>query len=214
MRRMVLLLLTMFGSVAADAQPKPNVVFIMTDDVGYGDIGSYGAPDIRTPVLDRLARTACASPTSTAMAPPVADTRRSYYGPIPAALRHRGSAAPPIQVGAQGCPPRSFAAAVAQEGWLCHRAHRQVAPWPGEARRHASTATTISSASRAATSTTTSTTAATASSISANDNPAARGLHDRSHHAPCRRLHPHACRRSFLHVGALQRRALAVPGAG
>src|SRR5512139_1686205 len=56
MRRMALLLLTMLGSVAIDAQPKPNVVFIMTDDVGYGDLGSYGAPDIRTPVLDRLAK--------------------------------------------------------------------------------------------------------------------------------------------------------------
>ena len=33
----------------------PNVVFIMMDDVGYGDIGSYGAPDVSTPNLDRLA---------------------------------------------------------------------------------------------------------------------------------------------------------------
>jgi len=35
---------------------RPNVVFILLDDLGYGDIGSYGAPDIRTPNLDRLAR--------------------------------------------------------------------------------------------------------------------------------------------------------------
>jgi arylsulfatase len=38
------------------ALTKPNVVFILVDDMGYGDIGSYGAPDIRTPHLDRLAR--------------------------------------------------------------------------------------------------------------------------------------------------------------
>ena len=42
----------------AVAQParKPNVVLILTDDLGYGDLGSYGAPDARTPNLDRLAR--------------------------------------------------------------------------------------------------------------------------------------------------------------
>jgi arylsulfatase A-like enzyme len=40
---------------ARDGQ-KPNVVLIVTDDVGYGDIGSYGGPDIKTPNIDRLAR--------------------------------------------------------------------------------------------------------------------------------------------------------------
>jgi arylsulfatase A-like enzyme len=35
---------------------KPNVVLIITDDVGYGDFGSYGAPDIKTPNIDRLAK--------------------------------------------------------------------------------------------------------------------------------------------------------------
>ncbi len=34
---------------------KPNVIYIMTDDVGYGDLSSYGAPDLHTPVLDRMA---------------------------------------------------------------------------------------------------------------------------------------------------------------
>lgn len=46
-------------AVAARAQSnadRPNVVLIITDDVGYGDIGSYGARDIRTPSIDRLAR--------------------------------------------------------------------------------------------------------------------------------------------------------------
>lgn len=46
-------------SASLAAQPDtavPNIVFIMTDDVGYGDIGSYGAPDIRTPNIDQLAR--------------------------------------------------------------------------------------------------------------------------------------------------------------
>ena len=45
---------------AAQRQPanaqRPNVVLIITDDVGYGDFGSYGAPDIKTPNIDRLAK--------------------------------------------------------------------------------------------------------------------------------------------------------------
>lgn len=35
---------------------RPNVVLIITDDVGYGDFGSYGAPDVKTPHIDGLAR--------------------------------------------------------------------------------------------------------------------------------------------------------------
>ena len=35
---------------------RPNIVLVITDDVGYGDFGSYGAPDVRTPHIDSLAR--------------------------------------------------------------------------------------------------------------------------------------------------------------
>jgi arylsulfatase A-like enzyme len=38
-----------------DNASRPNVVLIITDDVGYGDFGSYGAPDIKTPNVDSLA---------------------------------------------------------------------------------------------------------------------------------------------------------------
>lgn len=44
----------MAQSSVANAQ-RPNVVLIITDDVGYGDFGSYGAPDIKTPNIDGLA---------------------------------------------------------------------------------------------------------------------------------------------------------------
>jgi arylsulfatase A-like enzyme len=40
-------------SAAAD---RPNVVLILADDMGYGDLGCYGCPDIRTPNIDTLAR--------------------------------------------------------------------------------------------------------------------------------------------------------------
>jgi len=40
---------------AACAAPVPNFVVIFTDDHGQGDISAYGAPDVRTPHIDRLA---------------------------------------------------------------------------------------------------------------------------------------------------------------
>ena len=35
---------------------KPNVILIITDDQGYGDLGFHGNPKIRTPNLDKFAR--------------------------------------------------------------------------------------------------------------------------------------------------------------
>jgi len=55
----VLLLAAAIGAeaqVQAANPQRPNVVLIITDDVGYGDFGAYGASDIKTPNIDRLAR--------------------------------------------------------------------------------------------------------------------------------------------------------------
>ena len=58
-RLLVLLLATpLLLPLAADpvhAADRPNVVFIMADDLGYGDLGCYGQQRIKTPAIDRLA---------------------------------------------------------------------------------------------------------------------------------------------------------------
>lgn len=40
----------------AASDRRPNIVFLFADDLGYGDLGCYGHPGARTPVLDQLAR--------------------------------------------------------------------------------------------------------------------------------------------------------------
>ncbi len=41
--------------VAAEKAARPNIIFIMADDLGYGDLGCFGQKRIRTPNIDRLA---------------------------------------------------------------------------------------------------------------------------------------------------------------
>ena len=50
----MLVLLSVFLAVSCSQERKPNVILIMTDDQGYGDIGSHGNPYVKTPNLDRL----------------------------------------------------------------------------------------------------------------------------------------------------------------
>ena len=50
------LMLSSFGlfGCSDDAPPRPNIVFILMDDAGYGDFGCYGQQKIETPNIDSL----------------------------------------------------------------------------------------------------------------------------------------------------------------
>jgi arylsulfatase A-like enzyme len=53
----ILLSITFVSCLTAIAQQKPNVVLVYTDDLGYGDLSCYGAKNVKTPNIDRIAKT-------------------------------------------------------------------------------------------------------------------------------------------------------------
>ena len=55
MRWLLPLILVLSFATPALADERPNFVIMVADDLGYGDLGSYGHPEIRTPNIDRLA---------------------------------------------------------------------------------------------------------------------------------------------------------------
>ena len=57
---------------------RPNVLFILADDLGYGDLSCYGRPDYKTPVLDRLAAQGLKFTSNYAAAPVCTPTRCGF----------------------------------------------------------------------------------------------------------------------------------------
>lgn len=52
---LTILAAALLGLAPAEAD-RPNIVVLVADDMGYGDLGCFGHPRIRTPVLDRMAK--------------------------------------------------------------------------------------------------------------------------------------------------------------
>jgi N-acetylgalactosamine-6-sulfatase len=50
-----LLLLASCAAASGPSPSRPNVLLLLADDLGYGDLGCFGAPDVRTPAIDALA---------------------------------------------------------------------------------------------------------------------------------------------------------------
>ncbi|HKH70531.1 MAG TPA: sulfatase-like hydrolase/transferase, partial [Vicinamibacterales bacterium] len=71
------------GTLVASARSsslaeRPNVLFILADDLGYGDLSGYGRPDYRTPVLDELAKQGVKFSSAYAAAPVCTPTRCAF----------------------------------------------------------------------------------------------------------------------------------------
>jgi arylsulfatase A-like enzyme len=66
------------GPPPTTAQRRPNVLFILADDLGYGDLSCYGRPDYETPALDRLARQGVRFTSNYTAAPVCTPTRCAY----------------------------------------------------------------------------------------------------------------------------------------
>ena len=60
------------------ATVRPNVLFILADDLGYGDLSCYGRPEYKTPVLDNLAKQGMKFTDNYASAPVCTPTRTAY----------------------------------------------------------------------------------------------------------------------------------------
>jgi arylsulfatase A-like enzyme len=63
---------------AQSVPPRPNIVFILADDLGYGDLSCYGRPDYTTPVLDNMAAEGMKFTDNYASAPVCTPTRCAY----------------------------------------------------------------------------------------------------------------------------------------
>ena len=124
--------LALMGSATAFAQQnnKPNVVFILADNLGYGDLGSYGGGELRgapTPRLDALAQEGLR--LTQFLVEPACTPSRAALLTGQYSIRN-GLSLIAIEGSPYTLPANAFTMGeVVQECWLCHRNFREMAPW-------------------------------------------------------------------------------------
>ncbi|MFF6775856.1 sulfatase-like hydrolase/transferase [Streptomyces sp. NPDC012637] len=93
-----------FRAAAGRHSQRPNILFILGDDLGWADLSSYGSPHIRTPHLDRLARQGVRFTNAYSGSATCSPTRFSLYtGRYPG--RTKGGLAEPIADKSVGLEP-------------------------------------------------------------------------------------------------------------
>ncbi|GGY98713.1 sulfatase family protein [Streptomyces poonensis] len=95
---------TPFRAATGRHARRPNILFILGDDLGWADLSSYGAPHISTPNLDRLARQGVRFTDAYSGSATCSPTRFSLYtGRFPG--RTKGGLAEPIADRSRGLEP-------------------------------------------------------------------------------------------------------------
>ncbi|MGW1594689.1 sulfatase family protein [Streptomyces sp. NPDC002343] len=93
-----------FRARPAASGPRPNILVILGDDLGWADLSAYGAPHIKTPNLDRLARQGVRFTDAYSGSATCSPTRFSLYtGRYPG--RTEGGLAEPVADRSQGLDP-------------------------------------------------------------------------------------------------------------
>src|SRR3954462_9682503 len=92
---LITLLLAAAGAHAADPAAKPNIIVLLADDIGYGDLSCYGAKHARTPNLDRLAAQGCKFTDAHSPASTCTPTRRALLTGVYSWRQQPGSSIAP-----------------------------------------------------------------------------------------------------------------------